>query len=507
MTSGDHPDELQRTLQLLVEAQALAHLGIWEWDAIRNQMYWSSELYKIFGVEPSAVAPSFDALLARVHPDDMVDVKQYHARAHRERSPSSLEYRITRPSGEVRTIQGRLQSTSNDSGEVVRIFATEQDVTQTKDLAARLVFSDRMISVGTLAGGMAHEINNPLGTISAYLDLLAEHPEERDIDTIVTEARSAVDRIRNIMRGLAAFSRAGEDRRTSLDIGRVLDLAIGMAGNEIRHRARLVKQYGETPAVHANEARLGHVFINLLVNAAEAIPEGQADRHEILVSTRTDAAGWVVVEIRDSGAGIPREIQDRIFDPFFTTKAVGKGTGLGLSISHGIVRSLGGEITLRSEVGRGSMFSITLPPAKDAPRPRPAAPPPMEQAPALHGHVLIVDDEVAFANSLRRLLSSEHEVSIVPSGRDALARVRGGARFDVILCDLMMPEMTGADLHTALTEVAPDQAQKIIFITGGAFSPLSQKFMENVPNLCFEKPCDIQKLRSAIRQQIASVRV
>src|SRR5690606_11899357 len=129
-----------------------------------------------------------------------------------------------------------------------------------------------------------------------------------DRDTIISEARAAVDRIRSIMRGLAALSRADEDRRTSLDIERVIDLAIGMTGNEIRHRARLVKQYAGTPKVHANEARLGHIFINLLVNAAEAIPEGQADRHEIRITTRTDAAGWIVIEIGDSGAGIPREI-------------------------------------------------------------------------------------------------------------------------------------------------------------------------------------------------------
>lgn len=504
MTSGDSPDGLQ----LLAEAQALVHLGVWEWDAARDQMSWSDELHRIFGLAASELAPSFEALLTRVHADDAADVKQYLERARREAGPLALEYRIVRPTGEIRTLQGRLRSTLDDAGEVVRILGTEQDITETKDLAARLVFSDRMISVGTLAGGMAHEINNPLGTISAYLDLLAEHPEERDRDTIISEARAAVDRIRSIMRGLAAFSRADEDRRTSLDIERVIDLAIGMTGNEIRHRARLVKQYGGTPKVHANEARLGHIFINLLVNAAEAIPEGQADRHEIRITTRTDAAGWIVVEIGDSGAGIPREIQDRIFDPFFTTKSVGKGTGLGLSISHGIVRSLGGEITLRSEVGRGSTFSITLPPARDTARDRPAPPPPSAAHDTqLHGHVLIVDDEVAFANSLRRLLSSEHAVSIVASGREALTRVRGGERYDVILCDLMMPEMTGADLHAVLTETAPDQAKRIIFITGGAFSPSSQRFLEDVPNLCFEKPCDIQKLRSAIREQIAAVRV
>jgi PAS domain S-box-containing protein len=505
VSSADDPRDLERASQLLAEAQALSHLGIWEWDAAQKRLYWSDELYRIFGLAPGEVAPSFDALLARVHADNAADVKQHLARAERERGPLALEYRIERPDGELRTLQGRLQSTFDEAGALVRILGTEQDVTDTKDLAQRLVLSDRMISIGTLAGGMAHEINNPLATISAYLDLLTEHPEARQSDALVAEARGAIDRIRNIMRGLTAFSRADQDVRTPIDVERVLELAIGMAGNEVRHRARLVRHFGGTPPVQANEARLGHVFINLLVNAAESIPEGQADRHEIHVTTRTDDAGWAVVEIRDSGAGIPREVQDRIFDPFFTTKPVGKGTGLGLSISHGIVRSLGGEILVRSEVGRGSTFSVSLPPSKEAPRSSPAIRLPAVEEDERRGHVLIVDDEVAFANSLRRLLSSEHMVSIVANGREALTRIQAGERFDVILCDLMMPEMTGSDLYAALTEQAPDQARRIIFITGGAFSPAAQQFLERVPNPCFEKPCDIQKLRASIRQQIAFV--
>ncbi|HWO25622.1 MAG TPA: ATP-binding protein [Kofleriaceae bacterium] len=486
----------------------MSHLGVWEWDVSRDKVYWSDELYRILGFTPGEVAASFEALLERVHADDLADVKRHRARSLRERGPISLEYRIVRPSGEVRTLQARLQGTPNDAGAVVRVIGTEQDITDTKDVAQRFVLSDRLISIGTLAGGMAHEINNPLATISAYLELLTERPEARSSDALIAEARAAVDRIRNIMRGLTAFSRADQDLRSPIDVERVLELAIGMAGNEVRHRARLVRSYSGTPLVSANEARLGHVFINLLVNAADAIPEGQADRNEIHVSTRTDAAGWAVVEIRDSGAGISRESQDRIFDPFFTTKPVGKGSGLGLSISHGIVRTLGGEILVRSEIGRGSTFSVSLPPAKIASRPAIVLPPPepMDLEPEEHrGHVLIVDDEVAFANSLRRLLSSEHDVTIVANGREALTRLQAGARFDVILCDLMMPEMTGPDLYAALTEQLPEQASRMIFITGGAFSLAAQQFLERVPNPCFEKPCDIQNLRAAIRQQIAVV--
>jgi PAS domain S-box-containing protein len=486
---------------MLAEAQALAHLGIWEWEIASNELTWSDELYQILGLAPGEIPATFEALLARVHGDDLTSVKSYFARARREHSPLGIEYRIVRPTGEIRTLQARVRSTFDERGTLLRLIGTDQDITETKELAARLVFSDRMVSIGTLAGGVAHEINNPLATISANLTMLAETRE----DAATREALQAVERIRNIVRGLMAFGRVDENQRQPLDVDHILELAIGMTSNEIRHRARLLKQLGGPPHVNANEARLGHVFINLLVNAAEAIPEGHADRHEIRVTTRTDGAGWAVVEIADSGAGIPREVQHRIFDPFFTTKPVGKGTGLGLSIAHGIVRSLGGDITFRSEPGKGSTFSVALPPSSDKPRRRAPSDQPRITG-ERRGSVLIVDDEVLFANSLRRLFAAEHQVTVVNSGRDALEKLKAGERFDVILCDLMMPEITGADVHAALVEHAPEQAERIIFITGGAFSPASQQFLERVTNLCFEKPCDLQELRAAVRRRIAAGR-
>jgi PAS domain S-box-containing protein len=336
---------------MLAEAQALAHLGIWEWDIPSNELCWSDELYQILGLAPGEVPASFEVLLSRVHTDDLTNVKSYFARARRERSPLGIEYRIVRLTGEVRTLQARVRSTFDEHGALVRLSGTDQDITETKELAARLVFSDRMVSIGTLAGGVAHEINNPLATISANLGMLAEAHD----DASTREALQAVERIRNIVRGLMAFGRVDDNHRQPL---------------EIRHRARLNMQLGGLPYVNGNEARLGHLFINLLVNAAEAIPEGQADRNEIRVITRTDSAGWAVIEIQDSGAGIPRDVQHRIFDPFFTTKPLGKGTGLGLSICHGVVRSLGGEITFRSELGKGSTFVVALPPATEKPRKR-----------------------------------------------------------------------------------------------------------------------------------------
>ena len=471
----------------LDEVESLAGLGVWSWDVTGNALAWSNELRRILDV-PEDVPPSFEAWLAHLHPDDLSAVKSYFTRVRREPGTHSVEYRVVRSSGGPLTIHSRARSTTD------RVLGVDQDITQSKETATRLVSSDRLVAIRTLAGGVAHEINNPLAIISANLQLLADTADV----ALVGEAQRAVERIRTIVRGLTAFSRATDDQPQPVDVTRVLDLAISLTSGGLRHRARLVTELGPIPWVRANEARLGQVFLNLLVNAMEAVPEGNAHQHEIRVCSRTDEAGWAVVEISDTGAGIASDVQPRIFDPFFTTRPVGQGIGLGLSICHGIVRSLGGDITFRSASGRGTTFCVALPPS-ETPMQALSHSTPVAATGARRGSVLIVDDEVLFAHSLRRLLAAEHDVTIASSGHEALAQIRAGARFDAILCDLMMPEMTGAELHASLGEVAPELTARMIFITGGAFSPASQAFLERVSNQCFEKPCDIGLLRGAIR--------
>ena len=236
------------------------------------------------------------------------------------------------------------------------------------------MLSDRLASVGTLAAGIAHEINNPLACVVANLELMAEelralaigHPASRwqDLEQMTREARDGAERVKHIVLGLRAFSRVDTDNRVVLDVRKVLDLAIELTGSELRHRARLVKDYQELPPIEADEGRLGQVFVNLLVNATQALPEGQADRHEIRVATTTAPDGRALIEIQDSGPGIPGELLSRIFDPFFTTKPIGVGTGLGLSICHSLVTALAGEITVASTPGAGATFRVYLPAAR-----------------------------------------------------------------------------------------------------------------------------------------------
>jgi len=279
----------------------------------------------------------------------------------------------------------------------------------------------------------------------------------------------------------------------------VLESSLAMASNEVRHRARLHKELGEVPAVMASEAKLGQVFLNLVVNAAQAIREGAADQHEISVRTFTDAAGCAVVEVQDSGCGIPEQNLKCIFDPFFTTKPVGEGTGLGLSICHGIVTSLGGEIRVQSRPGEGALFQVVLPPASEAPSEK-VTPLPALAGP--RGRILVVDDEPLVAKGLVRLLSGEHDAEAVTSARAALARLLAGEHFDLVFCDVMMPEMSGSDFWEALGRQAPALQQRVLFVTGGAFTPEARRFLEQVKERVVAKPFDAAELQALVRKHL-----
>ena len=326
-----------------------------------------------------------------------------------------------------------------------------------KKMEEQLMVSDRMASMGTLAAGVAHEINNPLACVMTNLELatrdLAELADVHglggqlgDLRDELRDAREATERIRNIVRDLKIFSRSHEEQTGAVDVQHVMESTLRMAWNEIRHRARLVKNYARTPPVEASESRLGQVFLNLVMNAAQAIPEGRAEANEIRITTSNGRNGHVAVEVSDTGVGMSREVLSRLFSPFFTTKPVGVGTGLGLSICHRIVTGFGGTIEVHSQPGQGTTFRISLPPAQG----EVSAVTPAAQSRSVarrRGRILGVDDEPLISKAIQRCLVNDHDVVALTRGAEALEKIRAGAEFDVILCDLMMPEMTGMELH------------------------------------------------------------
>lgn len=403
----------------------------------------------------------------------------------------------------------------DSEGLAIACILVHRDITERKHLQARLVMADRLASVGTLGAGVAHEINNPLAYMLVNLHLIRSGLERLETVTppgtieplqqLAQETTEGAERIAAIVKDLKTFARGEADARLgAVDVRRAVELACKMADNMLRHRARLMLDFESAPPVEANESRLCQVFLNLLLNAAQAIPEGEPpERHEIAVRIRAKEPGQVVVEVRDTGAGMTPEVLSRVFDPFFTTKPIGEGTGLGLSICHGIIESMGGTISVESTLSKGSTFRVvlrameveediptrvdlrTLGAVSAAPRAR----------------VLVVDDEPNVTSALRRALGADHDVSTANNARDALQLLTRDRGFDIILCDLMMPGMTGMDLYAELDKEAPEVATRVVFMTGGAFTPRAVTFLQGVSNPKIGKPLNLEELRVLVSRR------
>lgn len=447
-------------------------------------------------------------VLELVHPDDRELVLLRMEETERSRRCDSTEVRMLRRDGAVVTVEAEGLRLEFD-GKLAHVVLG-RDVSERRELFARIALADRMLSVGTLAAGVAHEINNPLAYVLANLELLAnELPsilatdgrrsrlDPTEIAALVADAREGATRVSVIVRDLRALSRQDDGGSGAVDVVAVIRSSVKMAHNEIRHRARIVETYDQLPAVRANASRLGQVFLNLLLNAAQAIAEGNVAANEIRIrASKTDDGGRICVEVEDTGAGMSLGVQRRIFDPFFTTKPPGVGTGLGLSISHQIVTSFGGEIDVTSAPGGGTTFRVTLPVALEAAVP---ATVPAVDIPGSYARVLMIDDEAAVGRSTRLLLAPEHDVVPVTRAKDALGRLLAGERYDVILCDLMMPDMSGIEFYEQLARSAPQYIRKIVFLTGGAFTPHAREFLASVASPHLEKPFTELALRQAIR--------
>jgi nitrogen-specific signal transduction histidine kinase len=380
-----------------------------------------------------------------------------------------------------------------------------QDVTEQSLLQAQLRLTDRLTSLGTMAAGVAHEINNPLafvlGNLNVVKSTLAPLTDIPDVDLVdlkdaVNEAIEGAERVRQIVQSLKAFSRVDENRRVQCDVARVMQASLNMAKNELRHRARIVNDINPVGPVLGNEAKLSQVFLNLLVNAAQAMPDGKSDENTVTVSTR-DEGGEVIASVTDTGVGIPPEVLPRIFDPFFSTKKIGEGTGLGLFVSQGIIKEAGGTLTVHSTPGKGTSFEVRLPITLAAFQGSGNTPVPR----AKRLRILVVDDEPAILRSIERMLSRHHELTLARSGGEALAHLQANLSYDLMLCDLMMPEISGMDLWEHLT---PAQRRRCVFMTGGTFTERASRFMAEAQPPLLEKPFTSLSLEALLQGTVSA---
>jgi PAS domain S-box-containing protein len=491
-----------------------APVGLLHWDAQGVVTDCNDAMIQILG-SSKAVAIGLNMLTLRGNPS---------REKIRELIRQTLEGRVARFEGPYTSqtgqktthIQALFAPIHGPSG-VIGGLGIVEDVSERKRIEAALARADRMASIGTLAAGVAHEINNPLVYVTLGLELIGRElqrlragtgpPAEEEwqrLRTWCSDALDGAERVRSIVRDLRTFSRADDERAGLVDVEKVIDSSINVAMSHIRPRARLVREYQPLLPVLADESRLGQVFLNLLVNAAQAIPEGAPEQNRIVVRTRMGASPQAIVEVEDTGVGIEAWKVERIFEPFWTDKPVGVGTGLGLSIVHGIVSALGGEIQVQSQPGKGSTFRVTLP-VQAALNPAGVRnPTPTQAEPGRRPRVLLIDDEAHLGVTLSLGLRDQADVASVRSGVEAVRKLLADDGFDLILCDLMMPDLTGMDVFEQVSRERPALRGRFVFMTGGAVTERARKFLEQVPDQRLDKPFRLEQVEALLRRGVTS---
>jgi PAS domain S-box-containing protein len=453
---------------------------------------------------------------------------------------------VPRSSASRRSIEGRVPglgrgtfelsaaSLFGSAGEYRGAAVVARDVTAERRAQQQLVISEKMSTIGRMAAGVTHEINNPAAFVLLNVSHLGErvHALEQlfdeygaallahggqealrrlkereetlgisnlvsELSSLASESLEGMQRIRDITQELRLFSRVRDSEPQNFDLGAVLDSAVAITRHQVRHRGRLVREPSVLPQVRGDPARMTQVFVNLIVNAAQALPEGHAEEH--LVALRAFVEGSrVCVEVRDTGQGIASGDLPHIFEPFFTTKDPGVGTGLGLALCYEIVQRHGGLIDVESELGRGSTFRVWLPTAAGPsiePAPR-AARESKTQEPA---RILFVEDEAGLRRAVRRVLR-EHALEFASSGREAIELLGRDRDFDVIVCDVVMPDVSGVEVFDWLRRSAPELTERFAFMTGGVRRDVDLPAVRSSGRPVLEKPVEAVALRNLIEQ-------
>jgi PAS domain S-box-containing protein len=387
---------------------------------------------------------------------------------------------------------------------------TVRDLSGRRIMQNQLIHNDRLAAVGTLAAGVAHEINNPLAYVLLNLQyLLREVPrQEENYDRVghllerLREARHGAERVVSIVKDLRTFSKSDEEQLGPVDLRQVLRNAVKVARTQLMDRGQIIDAIADVPLAVGHASRLEQVFLNLLINAIQALPVERREQNLIRVRSFVERQGeqqYVTVEVMDNGLGMAPATLNRVFDPFFTTKPVGLGTGLGLPICHSIVTRMGGSIRVESELGVGTTFLVSLPTAATVRRHVTPYPTSLPAPDARRACILVVDDELPVATMMSRVLEEEHDVEVATSAEYALELLEQ-RRFDVVFCDLLMPAMTGMDFHAEVMRRFPGQEQRIVFMSGGAFTSRATRFLSRVQNPRLEKPFDLRAVRAIVRE-------
>jgi two-component system, cell cycle sensor histidine kinase and response regulator CckA len=482
-------EQFRRMIESAPEAIWILHAsGLRYANPAALAMFGYERLDDAIGVDPRSF----------VFPSDVptVDRRLSALLVHHERLPPH-EYRVKRRDGSVLTIEVSAIAIEHEAQPAVLSFA--RDVSERKQIEAQLLQSDRLATLGMLAGGMSHAINNPLSYVLLDLEQLeqllprtAREPELLPEAAMrLKEAHQGAERIAAVVKRMRTFSRVDDQTRGPVDVKHVLEAAVEMVGNEIRHRGTLMMSCGEVAPVFGNPARLEQIFLNLLVQAAQALPES-GEPGEVRLTVAPDGLSRVLVEVC---CDLPEAAQPP--EPQASRADLAR---ISLAVCRSLVSSAGGELRVETHDPRASCFRVWLPTAGQV---WSEPPPPIDRhssqpAAGARAAVMVIDDDQGVCDALRLMLEDEHDVTCCASAQQALELIGGGQDFDIVFCDLMMPDAGGEELFERLRSQRPGLERKLVFMTGGAFTPEAVQFLARVPNPRIEKPFDLAGLKKLV---------
>jgi two-component system, cell cycle sensor histidine kinase and response regulator CckA len=490
-------EALARTTQRLVEAQRIAGLGSWEWDVAADEVRWSEEMVRIFGIEEPPPRLTYEHFLQRVHPDDREMVAATVQHAFEEQTSFSFRHRIVRGDGEVLTLQGHGEVVS-EGGRPVRMIGAALDITdrleserERVELERRLQEAKRMESIGRLAGGVAHDFNNLLTVILSYTSQLGSHAgRDEDLAEAVKEIRQAAEDGAALTRQLLTFSRRDAVTPRALDLNDAIRARAAALQRALGDDVALELELADGDCVvELDRGQLEQILMNLTLNARDALPQGGT-----VTLTTARRGDRVRLFVADTGEGMSPEVRARAFEPFFTTKPRGQGTGLGLASVHGIVTRAGGDIEIRPRRGGGTVVSLDLPHSEQAPEPlAPAAADVPDARP--RGTILVVEDQAAIRALVHRsLVRAGYDVRTARDGDAALAAAAADAP-DLLLTDVVMPGLSGAELAQRMRARLPEL--RVVYMSGHPFE-LRQEVDAAEPDAVLRKPFTPDELLDAI---------
>lgn len=473
-------EALRETAWNLAEAQRVGRIGSWMLDSVTEEVTWSDELYRIFGIEKHDFRNTYQSFINRVHPDDRELVLETNARARDKGTAFDFEYRIVLPDGQLKTVREIGYAHLDKKGNVTGLFGVAQDITERKNLETQLLQSQKMEALGTLAAGVAHDFNNMLQVILGYADLLVSDKRPGDsgyneLHQIIKTSQDAADLVQKIR----ILSRRADIQRVPLEVNNNLREMVELLKHTLPRTVNIRTQLSENlDMVNADPGLMNQMVMNLAVNAGEAMPDGGTLRIET-VNTELDdnfcrvhegmkPGPHVMISVSDTGRGMSKDMIERMFDPFFSTKErdYHKGTGIGLSVVHGTVTLHGGCITVESEVGKGTTFRIYLPSL--TPQKGTEAAEEAPDIPSGHETVLLVEDEETVRQLETTLLEMNgYRVLAVADGQEALeAYELEQANISLVILDIIMPRMEGKRCMEELLRINP--SVKVLVTTGVA---------------------------------------